>query len=298
MHVFNAFGLSIDSEITLPDFLTAEAESADVSIRYGAVPQSLEEPFEQSGTFQGRPGHLLMDVPNIARYLVTDGRSIPIERAASSTDDDVRTFLHGSCMGALLLQRGALVLHASAVKTPKGAVLFAGRSGDGKSTLAAALTQRGLPMMSDDITAIAIDDPQRPVAQSAFPCARLWDDAATHLDYPRQGQRKLRERLEGKYVLPVKAFHHGAAPIHRIYRLMPRGEDAIEIVTPRNAERFQSLARCSYRKKMLGALGVREQHFGQMMTLAQVSDIKVAHRPAVGYRLDALVDRIAADIGA
>ena len=53
-------------------------------------------------------------------------------------ESDVRVFLLGSCIGALLHQRGILVLHAGAIHTDKGAVLFTGPWGIGKSTLLAA----------------------------------------------------------------------------------------------------------------------------------------------------------------
>ena len=50
----------------------------------------------------------------------------------------------------LLAERGDLVIHASAVDTDAGAVLFAGPSGRGKSTTVAALARAGLPTLAED----------------------------------------------------------------------------------------------------------------------------------------------------
>ncbi len=50
----------------------------------------------------------------------------------------------------LLAERGDLVIHASAVDTEAGAVLFAGPSGRGKSTTVAALARAGLPTLAED----------------------------------------------------------------------------------------------------------------------------------------------------
>ena len=50
----------------------------------------------------------------------------------------------------LLAERGDLVIHASAVDTEAGAVLFAGPSGRGKSTTVAALARTGLPTLAED----------------------------------------------------------------------------------------------------------------------------------------------------
>lgn len=52
---------------------------------------------------------------------------------------------------------GVFCLHASAVLTPLGAVLFAGPSGAGKSTLAARLSaQHGFPRLADDIAPLRV----------------------------------------------------------------------------------------------------------------------------------------------
>jgi hypothetical protein len=50
----------------------------------------------------------------------------------------------------LLAERGDLVIHASAVDTDAGAVLFAGPSGRGKSTTVAALARAGLATLAED----------------------------------------------------------------------------------------------------------------------------------------------------
>ena len=75
---------------------------------------------------------------------------------------------------ALLQQRGVMTLHASAIETQAGAVLFAGPSGIGKSSLAAALVERGNTMLADDVTGVVLDAAGRPVALSAFPVARQY----------------------------------------------------------------------------------------------------------------------------
>jgi hypothetical protein len=53
--------------------------------------------------------------------------------------------------------QGVLAVHAGAAAAPAGAVLIAGRSGQGKSTLILGLVRRGLGLMSDEL---ALLDPQ------------------------------------------------------------------------------------------------------------------------------------------
>jgi serine kinase of HPr protein (carbohydrate metabolism regulator) len=64
--------------------------------------------------------------------------------------------------GILFHQRQQIVLHASAVRVAGKAVLFYGSSGTGKSTLAAALAQRGYPLIADDVCTVTAETRARP----------------------------------------------------------------------------------------------------------------------------------------
>ena len=74
-------------------------------------------------------------------------------------------------------ERGDVVLHASAVVTARGAVLFCGRSGVGKSTLAYLLAHAGHPMLAEDGAALTLDG-DRVRAWPGPLGARVADDSA------------------------------------------------------------------------------------------------------------------------
>jgi hypothetical protein len=76
--------------------------------------------------------------------------------------------------------RGRLVLHASAVLTPRGAVAFAGETGQGKSTLAASLARRGFSVVADDCLLLEEERDYSAVVRS-YPGLRLWPDAVAEL---------------------------------------------------------------------------------------------------------------------
>src|SRR5690606_97236 len=97
---------------------------------------------------------LLLQVDGVARYLVSGGRRITIDRDPAVEDDDVRLFLLGSVFGAMLHQRGDLVLHGSAIEWEGAAVVFMGFSGVGKSTTASAFRQRGHAVLTDDLCVV------------------------------------------------------------------------------------------------------------------------------------------------
>ena len=74
-----------------------------------------------------------------------------------------------------------LVLHASAVHVPRiGAIAFAGPTGCGKSTVAAALGLRGCPTITDDCLIIAGARGRRSILPG-YPGVRLWRKTARAL---------------------------------------------------------------------------------------------------------------------
>jgi hypothetical protein len=243
------------------------------------------------GAYQASPEVFLLTVPGIARYLVCDGREICIEPAPTATDDDVRIFMLGSAMGALLHQRQRLVLHASAIQTDLGAVLFTGHSGAGKSTLLAAMVQRGYAMLADDITVVQFGADGAPVAIPGYPCARLWADAAAKLNHPTEPLRRVREALE-KYLLPVHPFCTEALALRAIFALGIHNERDIRAEPLEPMDAFQVLALYTYRRRFVEALGVGQPHFRLVSAVAKEVPMTRIRRPASPFLLQPLVDCI------
>ena len=144
-------GLSVSSEIELPGLIASVAERVpQVSIRRGPVPENLPDCRASGPTWQVADKQFLLRIPDIARFLLNDGREIVVAPESDEGAADIPIFILGTVFGILLHQREQIVLHASAVRVNGKAVLFCGSSGAGKSTLAAALSQRGYPLVNDD----------------------------------------------------------------------------------------------------------------------------------------------------
>ena len=115
-------------------------------------------------------------------------------------------FLIGTVFGILLHQRGEIVLHASAVRVNDKAVLFCGPSGAGKSTLAAALAQRGFPLVTDDLCAITLTAGAAPMVQPDGRHLKLWAQAIEKLDLAERRGAAVRNKLEKFFVEPAAAL--------------------------------------------------------------------------------------------
>ena len=144
-----AYQLHIESDLPIPGL--AEAPSLpsgepDVWVRLGEPTQ----PHDAMEAF--------LEIAGVARYWTRGGREIFVAPDPGASLSEVAYCLRGSAFAALLAQRGLVPIHASAVYSKHGAILLVGAAGTGKSTLAAALVRHGYPLMSDDFTALRVDD--------------------------------------------------------------------------------------------------------------------------------------------
>lgn len=165
-------GWRLKSCIHLPELQawTGDDRPADVEISLGHIVEPVDAPvFVRPHSRLWGNGVYFFSVDGVGRFLMEGGRRVVIEPAAGAAESDLRLFLLGTILGVLCHQRGLLPIHASAVNIDGRAVVFAGDSGAGKSTIAAALGQRGHPLVADDIVAIN----RQSMALPAFPQRKL-----------------------------------------------------------------------------------------------------------------------------
>lgn len=298
---YTAYGLHLASEIECGELLpsaaaTHGATAPDVWIRYGEVPESLPEANWQGAYYQAKPEQCLLSISHIARYLVRDGSAITIDRATDAADEEVRLYLLGSCLGALLHQRGILAMHAGAIHTARGAVLFAGRSGIGKSTLLGALLKRGYSMLADDVTGIAINSDSHPLVLPGYPQVKLCAAAARKLDQPTGDLRRVHSAME-KFALPMTAqFNAEPLPLRAVYLLNRHQQNCITFEPVSNIDKFHILADNTYRHHFLNGLGLLPSHFKLVAAVARTAKVTCIKRPDNSFLLDELIDRVVEEL--
>ena len=94
---------------------------------------------------------------------VAAGRTIYYSRNPKYPEAISAYVLAGRCLGAILHQRGKLVLHGAVVRTPNGGcVAFLGDSGAGKSTLASMCYAAGHALVADELLAMSYPSSTEP----------------------------------------------------------------------------------------------------------------------------------------
>lgn len=207
--LFVGFGLSIRSEIDLPELLPGDFERSDVDIKFGDVPDHLGSCLASGVMFEASARHFLIKLPTVGKFLLTDGQTITVQPNPGTDIAVVRGLLLADVIPPLLRQRGLLVLHAGGVLTERGVILLAGRSGAGKSSLTAAFVQRGARLVCDDFAAVRRESDGSWLVSRGVSRIKLWEDAVLALGLDPSALPRVRPELK-RYYLDVSS---SAAPM-------------------------------------------------------------------------------------
>ncbi|MDB5333150.1 MAG: serine kinase of the HPr protein regulates carbohydrate metabolism [Phycisphaerales bacterium] len=273
--------LILSSSLELPELLRAEDTRPDLRVveESGHELGTALEPCYRRWTLANgtawatfhktRGGAIRIHFPDIAEFITSpNGREIRIRRAAEISDETIRHLLLDQILPSAQCSARALVLHASAVATPLGAIAFAGASGRGKSTMAAGFMADGFPLVSDD--SLLLEEKEgRISAQPSYPGLRLWEDAVAGLfdHHPPVSAvahytSKKRIACDGRRL----EFCREPLPLLRVFFLAPADQSdnqgignsvKITLLPPREA--FMELLAHAFRLQVHGPDGIRRE---------------------------------------
>lgn len=267
----------------------------DVTVKLGMVSDTLTNAVS-AGPFQRvTPDSTIFCFPGVARYLVKSGSEISIAPEYGVDESQIRLFLLGTAASLLLHQRGLLPLHASGICTPKGAILFTGHSGFGKSTLLATFLDRGYSMLTDDLAAISLDGNGRPQVAPGFPHLKLWADSAKKLDKLTDNLTRVRPEID-KFSVPTNEWlDTQPVPLLAVYALTPSNELPIRIEPLQDARKFNVFLDHTWQKLALKRMNRHAEHFQLAVSVANQVHIQRVYRPEKPFLPHALADLIEAD---
>jgi hypothetical protein len=175
-YCYRVYGLTIDSttsivgldiyprETPLPDLCVGTGPEPTWVTRARALPRRVISRRSECEDNADPVFQLIEHGPAECFELVySDGASFVVDAQACRvwgtlrpplTDADLATYFLGPVLGFILRRRLITSLHASAVELFGHAVAVSGDAGFGKSTTAAALALRGVPVLSEDIAAL------------------------------------------------------------------------------------------------------------------------------------------------
>lgn len=166
-------------------------------IRYTTKPVRLQRALEQApfnhyysddGSvwtefYRVENGYLLR-FPDLADFEVSaDGKDVTAYPAEDGDEVTVEHLYVNQLVPLAMSRQGHPTFHASAVTVPNGAIAFLGKTGMGKSTLAAAFALQDAQFLTDDALLIEETDDGCRILPS-HPSLRLWEDSKDALIEP------------------------------------------------------------------------------------------------------------------
>ena len=128
-YFYKAFGLTIESCSPIAQLPAIAPCNADVRIVWA----DFSDLTADERQYTNASGNFFRGHDN-CRHRITGGNLIEVERLEDFQESQLGVYLMGSCMGAILMQRGFMLLHGSCVTNGERAILITGDSGAGKST--------------------------------------------------------------------------------------------------------------------------------------------------------------------
>lgn len=279
--VYKAFGLNIISEIPLPELpeINVPGEIAEVIIEQYDLKIAWSENSIPNEYFVIKENLCMFRVPDLAIFLIQEGRKIIVSPVKDSCKDQIRLYILGTCMGALLIQRKILPLHGSAVAIDGKAYAIVGDSGAGKSTLATALLSRGYQLLSDDLIPVSLSEENIPMVVPAYPQQKLWLESLNQFCMESSQYRPIFDR-ETKFAIPVSSqFGSEPLPLAGIFELVKNDQNVIELRSFQKLERLQKLYTHTYRNFLLPNMGLVDWHFNTSAKMIKKIDFYQLRRP-------------------
>lgn len=319
---YRAYGVGIDSSGRIAGLQSVSLQHGEVGLWFEDGPEpdwvkkllalparTLSQRSEPPGSVD--PSFVLTEHGQAAGFDLSysDGTRFVVDGAAAHvwgtfqpplTAEDLATYFLGPVLGFVLRRRNITCLHASSVEIHSHAVCFCGDAGFGKSTTAAALALRGLPVVAEDIVALEESGGEFR-AIPGYPRVCLWPESVSSLFGRPDALPQLTPVWEKRYLEldgHRAKFSEANLPLGLLYLFAPRSDhDAPRIEKLSAREALLELVQNTYMNWVLN----REQRAHEFDTLCRLIQ-RVPVRRIVPHtrpeKIGVLCDLIERDAGA
>jgi hypothetical protein len=309
------FGLGVVANSVIPGVPASTIASEDIRISFGSLPAWLHEVSDTQietsyiADYKSECGEPALRVFRVLdgryyRFRYADETEFVVDSAGTEiwaawreplTLEDTATYLLGPVMGFVMLLRGIVCLHASAVAIGNEAIAFLGPAGSGKSTTAAAFAERGYSVLAEDV--VTLDDRgDQFLVRPGYPCIRLWPAAVKALYGSETHLPKLTPNWDKCYLDLSDNFQGEPLRLAAIYHLSERRHEATApfVQALDRSEAMMSLVANTYATKLMDKQ-MRAREFELLTRVVKSVPLRRVTPHADPARLDELCTRIIAD---
>ncbi len=220
MYFYKLYGNTVCSDLQFPQLVRMKArddDDADIIIRAGIMGEDIKSRERECKYYIDDKRSWLVN--STTWLLVEDGRRVIYEPRANADLNYLRTYILGYAISMLYMQRGELAIHCGAVSRGGEAILIAGESGSGKSTVTDSLLEAGWKLMADDIAVVRINEAGQAMAAPGFPYRKLCRDVVVEKGYRPEDLIYINEDKD-KFLVPYKGeFSLEEKPVKAMFLL-------------------------------------------------------------------------------
>lgn len=276
---YRIFGFNVVSDFVLDEFLPGE-ESAQIEIINGMVPEEIINPIQKNSFFQASNREFLFNVENVAKFFVSNGNKIIIEAYEGADYSKIKSYLYGTSFQVLLLMRGLLALHGSAVVVEGKCIIISGVSGAGKSTLALALKEIGHSFLTDDVVFLSLTDDGTIWVYPGFPVHKLCKDSIDTIGIQMNSNSYAYLENEDKYFMPV-TYGYQEAPVRLfgLWDLKPQACNEVCLTRLSGIQKLSVISNHTFRGKFISLFCPEVDSFRKLAFVAENIHIYQMIRP-------------------
>jgi hypothetical protein len=242
-------------------------------------------------------GHVVHYAKTVDFYLTSD--TIVAHLLDPAFAYTVEILLLGEILSLWLELRGIPMIHASAAVVDNGAIAFLSSTKGGKTGLAAAFTQQGHQILTDDILPLE-ERHDHFLARPGFPALRMWPDQAGHffgdyehleLVHPKHSKRRIPVGSGG-----IGTFCNEEKPLKVIYLPQRLGPDSEIVIEPLSKKRaFFALIQNSYTAGLNELLGLQPQRMTFFSRMVRQVPVRRLSYPDGFHHLPQVVEAVLED---
>lgn len=296
-YYYKVFNLICSSSIQLPSFIAVEeALRFDFEVVIGVVePSFINEPTIKRDFIQFNENEFFFQLPEIAKYFVSNGNKVIIEPLCEDWDS-ILMFFYSNCIAAILFQSNLIPFHVSGVLDHTDKLwLFAAPSKTGKSTTALKLKEKGYSLFTDDTALIKIEN-DCCIAVASYPVLRAWENTMNNQKvYALEEGKQLRAQVNKFGVSFHKDFIGTPQKVAGIVFLEELGT-TIQIERIKSIDGMKLLGDNIYRNTWVTGMNKQLLQFQTLSAISQKVSFWKASRPKGKSSFDsfsqAIIDQI------
>ncbi|MGL5614704.1 MAG: hypothetical protein ACRDD2_00505 [Sarcina sp.] len=240
MYYYKVYGLNIASYKKIIELIKIdEKEKVDVFIKTEKIERLKKRNLNEKKWFHYEKKFSIFKIFNNGYFLIENGQSIIIEEELSSENRVIKAFILGLALGILIHQREEIAIHGSSIIIDEKAIIFTGKSGMGKSSLASIFKENGYKVIADDIAAITFNEKEEPFINMAYPEQKLTENFMKIRNYKIENLEFVQEK-RGKYLVDIKDyFSYSSKKVKIIFEIVKGDNLEISIEKINNEEKIE-----------------------------------------------------------